>query len=116
MAAYTFDIDPWTQAPCTYTETLTFSPDLASISWISVSGRTITVDPFYGSHLHGTSETVTVTSTLDDSVSTSDSGYTFTVTLNNPCTSTNLSAPSSPSPYTFDIGGSDHSWTIAAWS
>ena len=47
---------------------------------------------------------------------TSDAGYTFEIDFNALCTSTTLTAPSSPSTYTFNIGGSDYSWTIGAWT
>ena len=85
-APYTFDIGgtdynwtigTWTQEPgCSFTETLTFSPDLASYPWISVSTRTVTISTSDTS-LHGISITFTVTSTLDDSDATNNNGYSF---------------------------------------
>jgi hypothetical protein len=59
-----------------------------------------------------------VTSTLNNSAATSNTSYTFTITLNNPCV---LTAPSNPAAYTYyvDNGASvsarTYSWTLAAY-
>ena len=43
-SAYTFTIGAWTQGTdCTFTETLTFSPDLTTLSWVSFDSATRTV-------------------------------------------------------------------------
>ena len=113
---YSFTIDAWTQGvDCNFSETLTFSPDLSTLAWISELSRTVTISTSDLS-LHGTSTTFTVTSTVDDSNNTNNNGYTFEIVLNNPCILTALNPPSSPSLYTFNIGDSDYSWTIPAWT
>ena len=38
----TLNIPSWTNS-CGYTESLTFTPDLASYAWITVTGRTVTI-------------------------------------------------------------------------
>ena len=44
-SSYSFTIPAWTQGTdCTYTETLSFSPDLATLAWISVLGREVTIN------------------------------------------------------------------------
>ena len=58
--------------------------------------------------------TFTVTSTLNNSAGTNNNGYTFQITLNDPCPS--ITAPSSPAAKVFDIGGSDYTWTVPAWT
>ena len=98
-ADYGFTIDPWVQgAGCTFNENLTFSPILGNKAWITRSGRTLTISTSDVS-LHGTDVTFTVTSTINDSANTNDNGYTFQITLNNPCVTTSLTAPSSLSNY-----------------
>ena len=49
----TFNIPSWTNS-CGYTESLTFTPDLASYAWITVTGRTVTISSSDTS-FHGTS-------------------------------------------------------------
>ena len=49
----TLTIPSWTGS-CDYTETLTFSPNLDSYSWISIAGRIVTISAS-DSSLHGTS-------------------------------------------------------------
>ena len=99
-ADYSFNIDPWVQgAGCTFDENLTFLPVLGDKAWISyTSGRTITISTSDVS-LHSTDVTFTVTSTINDSADTNDDGYTFQIILNNPCVTTSMTAPSSPSSY-----------------
>ena len=91
-------IGVWTQtdaegATCGFTETLTFSPALASYStWIKQTDRTITNGPD-DVNVATATETITVTSTLSDSTST-DSGYTFVAQLRRTdCTGAILTAP-----------------------
>lgn len=43
--------------------------------------------------LHGTSTTITVTSTLDNTAVTNDNSYTFTIVLSDPCKTATLVAP-----------------------
>ena len=134
-AAYTYSIDTpaytWTVAAyysnsnCIATETLTLqksdgaaTPSWGTApSWISVSSRTITVYTTDTS-LHGTSATLRVTSTLSNVAATSNTSYTFTITLNNPCV---LTAPSNPASYTYYVDNGTtgaartYSWTVAAY-
>lgn len=63
-----------------------------SANWISISGRTVKVVTTDTS-LHGTSTTFTVTSTLDDTDGTNNNGYSFTITLSNPCRTATLESP-----------------------
>ena len=87
---YSWTVGAWTQdTDCTYTETLTMSP---TASWISISGRTIKVVTTDTS-LHGTSTTFTVTTTLDDTDGTNNNGYSFTITLSNPCRTATMESP-----------------------
>ena len=113
-SAYTWDIPAWTQGgSCSSTETLTFSPALSTLAWISVSGRTVSISSSVAS-LHGTSTDFTVTSTLNDGLTTNDNGYTFTIVLDDPCNS--YVAPSDPASYTYTLGASAYTWTIPAWT
>ena len=86
-------------------------------TWISISSRTITVSTPTVS-LHGTTATFRVTSTLNNYAATSNTSYTFTITLNNPCV---LTAPSNPASYTYyvdngaAVGARTYSWTVAAF-
>ena len=128
-AAYTYSIDTaaytWTVAAyipssgCSYTETLSLQKsDGSSVpTWISISSRTITVSTTTVS-LSGTSETFRVTSTLNNAAGTTNTSYTFTITLNNPCV---LTAPSNPASYTYYVDNGTtgaartNSWTVAAY-
>ena len=88
----TFTIPAYTQNNgCTYTETLTISPN--NISWLSLSGRTVSITET-NTASHGTSQQFTVTSTLNDGAATSNSNYVFTVTLSDPCRSATIATPS----------------------
>ena len=67
--------------------------------------------------MHGQSYTFTVTSTLDDAAPTHNNGYTFTIILNNVCSTTTLTAPTAPSSHTYTIGvDSAYTFTIGAWT
>ena len=100
----TLTIPAWTQqdsggSACSYTETLTFSPALSGYSWISVSGRVVTINSSSSGDV-SVNQLFTVTSTLDNSPTNSnDNGYTFTVAMTNPCSS--YTAPSSPADYSY---------------
>ena len=64
-------------------------------TWITLTGSTRTIKIVTTNvGLHGTSVLFTVTSTLNDSILTSNSGYTFTITLEDPCRSATLNTPS----------------------
>lgn len=121
-SAYTWTVAayiPSSASGCTYTETLTLAKSNgdAAPSWITISSRTITVSTTDIS-LHGTSATFRVTSTLSNTAATTNTSYTFTITLNNPCV---MTAPSNPAAYTYyiDNGASvsarTYSWTLAAY-
>ena len=101
---YTWTVPAWTKhADCAATETLTVTPDVtgASYPYISLSGRTFTISSSTQS-LHMTSAvTFTVKSTLSDSNGTNNSGYTFAITLVDPCLT--ITPPASPSSYTYLI-------------
>ena len=116
-SATTFTIPAWVQkdannADCSYTETLTFNPDLSTLSYVSASGRVISIDSNSAGDV-SVSQLVTVTSTLDDGNS-SDNGYTFTIEFSNPCAS--FTAPSSPATRTYNIGTGSDTFNIAAWT
>ena len=66
---------------CSYTDSLSFSPDLNTLDWVSVSDRTITIDTA-DSTLHATSQVITVTSTLDDDSALTNSDRSITVNFN----------------------------------
>ena len=128
-AAYTYEIGStaytWSLAAynsnsnCLATETLTLAKSDGSAvpSWISISSRTITVSTTDTS-FHATSATFRVTSTLSNVAATSNTSYTFTITLNNPCV---LTAPSNPASYTYYVDNGTtgaartYSWTVAAY-
>lgn len=98
--AVTWNVPAYTQGlDCTFTETLTLTRSPTSATWVTLTGRTIQISTTDTS-LHGTVGTFTVTSAVDDSAGTSNSSYTFTITLNNPC----LLTPPTASDYTYNIG------------
>ena len=68
---YTWSIPAWTYDHCFFTETLSFAPDLNTIPWISVSGRTVTISTS-DTLLHETTQNFIVTTTVDDSSNTSN--------------------------------------------
>ena len=53
-----------------------------------------------------------MTSTLNNSAVSSDSSYTFKITLNNPCI---LTAPANPSTLDYAIGDGPESWQLASY-
>lgn len=68
---------------------MTYTP---TADWLSFSERTVKIVETDVS-LHGTSTTITVTSTLDNSAADSDNSYTFTIVLTNPCKTATLVTP-----------------------
>ena len=73
-----------------------------SKEWINIDSTARTIKILTtDTSLRGVSETFTVTSTLNNSAASSNSDYTFTVTLENPCF---LTAPPNPSPLAYAIG------------
>jgi hypothetical protein len=100
---------------CQATETLTMTPSTTETSaWISITSstriiRVLTTD----ATLHGTTQTFTVTSTLNNSSASTNSQYVFSITLNNPCL---MTAPSSPALYTYKIDTAAYSWTVPVFN
>ena len=86
IADYSFTIPAWTwDNGIGCVETLTISP-VSNPTVISFSTRTVTIHKDGApAAMHGQSRTFTVTSTLDDSTPTTNSGYTFTIIMNDLC-------------------------------
>ena len=89
---YTVTLDAYDLGDCsgTYIETLAVD----SMSWLSISGRTITISSTEAS-LESTTATFTVTSTLSGlSTPTTNSNLVITVSFSDPCKTAVLQSPS----------------------
>ena len=86
----------------------------ATNAWISITSSTRVISVLTtDATLHGTTETFTVTSTLNNSSASTNSQYVFSVTLNNPCL---MTAPASPADYTYKIDTPAYTWTVPAFN
>ena len=97
----------------TPTESLTYNPTAVFTGWFSKSGRAITVNTSTA-NLAGTTVVVTVTSTLNDDTSSTNTDYTFTITFA-ACTASTITPPSVYTA-TYYLGTAAHSWTIPAYT
>lgn len=77
---------------CTNPETITASPTIASLDWVTYSAPTLSLLPADDTHVSVAPVTITLTSTVTNSDGTKvvKSGYTVTVSLiRNDCTNAN---------------------------
>lgn len=63
-----------------------------SQSWASLTTRTVKIVSIDTS-LHGTTQTFTVTTTLNNNSAQTDNGYTFEIVLSDPCRAATLNSP-----------------------
>ena len=63
-----------------------------SQSWASLSSRTVKIVSIDTS-LHGTTQTFTVTTTLNNNSAQTDNGFTFEIVLSDPCRTATLNSP-----------------------